>query len=53
MIDQWFKQDIDEVFKEHKRVVVSDKGGNGRFLIDTLHDCVIIEERNELEELNE
>lgn len=52
MIDQWFKQDIDEVFKEHKRVVVSDKGGNGRFLIDTLHDCVIIEARNELEELH-
>lgn len=52
MIDKWFRQDIDALFKEHKRVVVSDKGGNGRFLVDTLHDCNVIEAGNELEELH-
>ena len=52
MIDKWFRQDIDALFKEHKRVVVSDKGGNGRFLVDTLHDCNVIEADNELEELH-
>jgi hypothetical protein len=52
MIDIWFRQDIDAVFKEHKRVVVSDKGGKGKFLVDTLHDCVVIEAGNKLEELH-
>ena len=52
MIDKWFRQDIDALFKEHKRVVVSDKGGNGRFLVDMLHDCNVIEAANELEELH-
>lgn len=52
MIDKWFRQDIEALFKEHKRVVVSDKGGNGRFLVDTLHDCNVIEAGNELEELH-
>jgi PglZ domain. len=52
MIDKWFRQDIDALFKEHKRVVVSDKGGNGRFLVDTLHDYNVIEAGSELEELH-
>jgi hypothetical protein len=52
MIDKWFRQDIDAVIKEHKRVVVSDKGGNGRFLVETLHDCIVIEAGNKLEELH-
>lgn len=50
MIDIWFRQDIDAVFKEHKRVVVSDEGGKGKFLVETLHGCVVIEAGNELEE---
>lgn len=49
MIDKWFRQDIEAPFKEHKRVVVTDKGGNGRFLVNTLHDCIVIEAGNELE----
>lgn len=52
MIDKWFRQDIEAPFKEHKRVVVTDKGGNGRFLVNTLHDCIVIEAGNELEELH-
>lgn len=52
MIDIWFRQDIDAVFKEHKRVVVSDEGGKGKFLVETLHGCVVIEAGNELEELH-
>ena len=52
MIDKWFRQDIEAPFKEHKRVVVTDKGGNGRFLVNMLHDCIVIEAGNELEELH-
>lgn len=52
MIDIWFKQDIDNVLKEHTRIVVTDSGGNGKFLVDTLHDYNILQASNELEELH-
>ena len=33
-------------------MVVTDKGGKGRFLVNMLHDCIVIEAGNELEELH-
>lgn len=52
MIDQWFKQDIDDVLKEHTRIVVTDKGGNGKFLVDNLHNYNVLKAGDELEELH-
>lgn len=52
MIVKWFKQDIDDLLKEHTRVVITDKGGNGRFLVDELHTGYnVLKADNELEEL--
>lgn len=53
MIDQWFKQDIDEILGEHTRMVVTDKGGNGQFLVDSLHTgYTVITAGNDTEELH-
>ena len=52
MIDNWFKRDLDKIYKTHKIAVFLDESTEGSFLLETFKDDVVIYTvTSELEEL--
>lgn len=53
MIDQWFKQDLQEIFATYGIAVFIDESGEAEFLLSTLgNDYVIHQAHSEIEELH-
>jgi len=52
MIDKWFKDDLNEIYKKHSVVVFIDESGTAEFILDTIDDKYqIFNAHNEIEEL--
>ena len=52
MIDTWFKKDIEKIHSKHKIAVFVDESKEAEFLINELHeDVVVLKTSSELEEL--
>jgi hypothetical protein len=53
MIDKWFKNDLDEIFGQHKVAVFIDESGDSQFLIHTVEADYKIQTANtEIDELH-
>jgi hypothetical protein len=53
MIDQWFKQDLQEIFATYGIAVFIDESGEAEFLLSTLgNDYIIYPAHSEIEELH-
>ena len=52
MIDKWFENDVNRVLSQHQRLVITDAQGEGRFLLGSLPESVVLLEVAE-EELSE
>ncbi|NGX85344.1 hypothetical protein [Aequorivita sp. KMM 9714] len=52
MIDNWFKKDLEKIYKNHQIVVFVDESGDANFLLDKLDDDIqVYRTANEIEEL--
>ncbi len=52
MIDKWFNEDLNGIFRSHPVVVFIDESKQGRFLLETVsNEVTLLETSNEIDEL--